>query len=78
MSGNVEQHHLFGDGVREMGVYARDVLEGRKGFDSGVLRRVVDGFAGCLTQHLHDVSLFLFTVINVVGGIGKGLRWDTG
>ncbi|KAJ4373046.1 hypothetical protein N0V83_003337 [Neocucurbitaria cava] len=38
MGRNVEQHHLFEDGVREMGVYARDVLEGRKGFDSGVLR----------------------------------------
>ena len=71
MSPNVDQHHLFEPGLVEMNGYAQDVLEGKKEFDSGTLRGLIEGFAEDLTRHLHDVCCCF-----VVGVGAERVAWE--
>jgi hemerythrin-like domain-containing protein len=54
MSPNVDQHHLFEPKLLETIADVKMVMEGKQEYKSERLKKLIDGFAPLLTQHLHD------------------------
>ncbi|CAK7210093.1 hypothetical protein SCUCBS95973_000675 [Sporothrix curviconia] len=54
MSGNVEQHHLFHDGLEQFVAYVQACLEGKEAYDGKALVGIIDSFGAVLTEHLVD------------------------
>ncbi|KAF1837687.1 hypothetical protein BDW02DRAFT_565799 [Decorospora gaudefroyi] len=70
MGGNVAQHHEFEPKMAEMVVWVEGVRAWNTEYDAGVLKGLMDGFAGVLTQHLHDE---IGTLMRLEGCDGEGV-----
>ena len=51
---NLEQHQDFDSKMADMVEWVKSVSDGKATYDSGQLRKMIDGFAPTLVQHLHD------------------------
>ncbi|CAK7236712.1 hypothetical protein SBRCBS47491_009731 [Sporothrix bragantina] len=54
MEDNVEQHHLFHEGLERYIAYVQACLEGKEAYDGKTLVGFIDSFGAILTQHLTD------------------------
>lgn len=54
MEKNVDQHKLFGPGLKAYDEYITTVREGKETFDSVKVRSIIDSFGAVMAQHLTD------------------------
>lgn len=54
MEKNVDQHKLFGPGMKAYDEYIPAVREGKENFDGIKVRSIIDTFGDVLTQHLNE------------------------
>lgn len=54
MEKNIEQHHAFGPGMAEYDEYVKACQAGKETFDAERVRKIIDGFAAALIEHLTE------------------------
>lgn len=54
MEANVEQHHEFDAGLKELKAFIDDVQGGKRKYDGAEVVRIIDGFGQVLISHLAD------------------------
>ena len=73
MEKNVDQHKLFGPGLKAYDAYIPAVREGKEKFDGAKVRTIIDSFGHVLTQHLTEE---IGTLLELEKFADK-IDWDT-
>lgn len=71
MDASVNQHHLFEPGLVKLIEYAKDVQGGKRAYVGEEMKRIIDGFAPVLTEHLFDEINTLLSLDKFDGGALK-------
>ncbi|TVY23815.1 hypothetical protein LHYA1_G007581 [Lachnellula hyalina] len=54
MGKNIEQHHAFHPGLKELDDYATGLTAGKETYDGANVRKIIDNFGPILAQHLKE------------------------
>ncbi|RKL31416.1 hypothetical protein BFJ72_g11050 [Fusarium proliferatum] len=54
MDANIEEHHLFHEGLDRFTTYIEKVRKGNQDLDGSKVREIIDSFMPSLTTHLHN------------------------
>lgn len=66
MGDNLEQHHRFRQGLADLEMYIKEVMDGKTIYSGDLVISKLDNFADDMVKHLHDVRCFPFLHARVI------------